>query len=289
MQDTLRFLVDHGYVVLFVFVFLEQIGAAAAGDPGAARRRRALPAWGRSCPASRSRSRPWPRFSPTASGTGSARCAAAASSTCCAASRSSPTPASASPRTRSSAGGARSLLIAKFMPGLQHHRAADGGHHRRCRCGDSSCSTGSAPCSTSGPSSSSAGSGATRSRRSPSASRCSGGRVPLVLGAALVAWMLAKFARRWLFLRQLRIARITPEELKQRMDSGETMVVVDLRHAADVRRGRASAFRARSASPSTTSSTITIAFRAIARSSSSVRDRTRRPAPGWRCGCGSEG
>jgi membrane protein DedA with SNARE-associated domain len=59
-----------------------------------------------------------------------------------------------------------------------------------------------------------------------------GGRVPYLLGAALIAWMLAKFIRRWLFLRQLRIARITPEELKRRIDSGDDVVVVDLRHAA---------------------------------------------------------
>ena len=49
-------------------------------------------------------------------------------------------------------------------------------------------------------------------------------------------WVLAKFVRRWLFLRELRIARITPEELKERMDSGEAVVVVDLRHSADVER-----------------------------------------------------
>ena len=109
-----------------------------------------------------------------------------------------------------------------------------------------------------------------------------GGRVPFVLGAALIAWVLAKFVRRWLFLRELRIARITPEELKQRMESGEAVVVVDLRHSTDSA-GRARASPARSASPSTTSRRATIASRAIARSSSSARDRTKRPAPGWRC------
>jgi membrane protein DedA with SNARE-associated domain len=60
-----------------------------------------------------------------------------------------------------------------------------------------------------------------------------GRRVPLVVGAALAAWALAKFVRRWLFLRELRIARITPEELKERMDQGDQVVVVDLRHASD--------------------------------------------------------
>jgi membrane protein DedA with SNARE-associated domain len=67
-----------------------------------------------------------------------------------------------------------------------------------------------------------------------------GGRVPIVLGAALLAWMFAKFVRRWLFLRQLRIARITPEELKRRIDTGDDVVIVDLRHAADFAEARVS-------------------------------------------------
>jgi membrane protein DedA with SNARE-associated domain len=61
-----------------------------------------------------------------------------------------------------------------------------------------------------------------------------GGRIPLFLGGALLVWVLFKFLRRWLFLRELRIARITPEELKARMDSGDQVVVVDLRHSSDV-------------------------------------------------------
>ena len=60
-----------------------------------------------------------------------------------------------------------------------------------------------------------------------------GSRVPLVLGGLLLLWLLIKYARRWLFLRQLRIARITPDELKELMDSGSPVVVVDLRHSAD--------------------------------------------------------
>ena len=34
-------------------------------------------------------------------------------------------------------------------------------------------------------------------------------------------------------MRELRIGRITPEELKQKIDSGEHMVIVDLRHSLD--------------------------------------------------------
>lgn len=54
----------------------------------------------------------------------------------------------------------------------------------------------------------------------------------LLLGglAAYVAW---KYLHRHRFLRQLRIARITPEELKQKIDAGEEIVIVDLRHSMD--------------------------------------------------------
>jgi membrane protein DedA with SNARE-associated domain len=60
-----------------------------------------------------------------------------------------------------------------------------------------------------------------------------GGRVPLVVGSALLIWVLIKLIRRQMFLRDLRISRITPEELKTRMDEGDQVVVVDLRHSSD--------------------------------------------------------
>ena len=56
----------------------------------------------------------------------------------------------------------------------------------------------------------------------------------LLLGAALAAYVLTKFWQRQRFLRVLRVARITPEELKERLDRGEEIVIVDLRHALDV-------------------------------------------------------
>jgi rhodanese-related sulfurtransferase len=40
--------------------------------------------------------------------------------------------------------------------------------------------------------------------------------------------------RRWLFLRRLRIARISPYELKRRLDAGEDVAILDLRTALDV-------------------------------------------------------
>jgi membrane protein DedA with SNARE-associated domain/rhodanese-related sulfurtransferase len=48
--------------------------------------------------------------------------------------------------------------------------------------------------------------------------------------AGYVGW---KFYNRQRFLRKLRIARITPEELKEKIDAGEDVIIVDLRHALD--------------------------------------------------------
>jgi membrane protein DedA with SNARE-associated domain len=56
----------------------------------------------------------------------------------------------------------------------------------------------------------------------------------LVVAAALVGYILLKYVRRRLFLRQLRIARITPEDLKRRLEAGEDVTVLDLRTALDV-------------------------------------------------------
>ena len=53
--------------------------------------------------------------------------------------------------------------------------------------------------------------------------------LPLILGAYL-GW---KFFRRWRFLRELRIARITPEELRARLEAGEDIEIVDVRHSLD--------------------------------------------------------
>ena len=50
---------------------------------------------------------------------------------------------------------------------------------------------------------------------------------------ALVGWLGYKYYRRQRFIRQLRIDRITPEELKRKMDAGEEVVIVDLRGSLD--------------------------------------------------------
>jgi membrane protein DedA with SNARE-associated domain/rhodanese-related sulfurtransferase len=54
-----------------------------------------------------------------------------------------------------------------------------------------------------------------------------------VFVAGIVAYLGYKFLHRQLLLRELRIARITAEELKQMMDNGHELLVVDLRGALD--------------------------------------------------------
>jgi membrane protein DedA with SNARE-associated domain len=54
----------------------------------------------------------------------------------------------------------------------------------------------------------------------------------LIFGA-LASYIANKFVARQRFLRDLRIARITVDELKGKLDSGEELVIVDLRHSMD--------------------------------------------------------
>ena len=54
-----------------------------------------------------------------------------------------------------------------------------------------------------------------------------------LLIAALGAYMAWKYVSRQRFLRRIRIARILPEELKAKLDAGESMMVVDVRHQVD--------------------------------------------------------
>ena len=58
------------------------------------------------------------------------------------------------------------------------------------------------------------------------------GLLAILLGA-LGGYILYKFVARQRFLRELRIARITVDELKEKLDSGEELVIVDLRHSLD--------------------------------------------------------
>lgn len=54
------------------------------------------------------------------------------------------------------------------------------------------------------------------------------------LGVLLAAYLAWKWLKRRSILRDLETARIEPEELKQRLDSGEPVLVVDMRHPGDI-------------------------------------------------------
>lgn len=60
-----------------------------------------------------------------------------------------------------------------------------------------------------------------------------GGSFLAILLGALALYLLAKYVHRLRFIRRLRMARISPEELKARLDAGEPIVVVDLRASPD--------------------------------------------------------
>lgn len=59
-----------------------------------------------------------------------------------------------------------------------------------------------------------------------------GGLVAILIGA-LAGYLAYKFISRRRFMRELRIARITVDELKEKLDAGENVVVVDLRHSVE--------------------------------------------------------
>ena len=60
-----------------------------------------------------------------------------------------------------------------------------------------------------------------------------GGGMGVTLAAFFALYIAYKFIGRQRFLRQLRIARITVDELKEKIDGGEQIVIVDLRHPMD--------------------------------------------------------
>jgi membrane protein DedA with SNARE-associated domain len=60
-----------------------------------------------------------------------------------------------------------------------------------------------------------------------------GGWLLVLMIGALAAYIGYKFVARQRFLRELRIARITVDELKNKIDLGEQVTIVDLRHSMD--------------------------------------------------------
>lgn len=60
-----------------------------------------------------------------------------------------------------------------------------------------------------------------------------GSWIVVLLISAFTAYILYKFVARQKFLRDLRISRISVEELKRKLDAGEPLSIVDLRHSLD--------------------------------------------------------
>jgi membrane protein DedA with SNARE-associated domain len=60
-----------------------------------------------------------------------------------------------------------------------------------------------------------------------------GSRLLVLLIGVFAAYIAYKYIARQRFLRELRIARITVDELKLKIDAGEDLVIVDLRHSMD--------------------------------------------------------
>ena len=59
--------------------------------------------------------------------------------------------------------------------------------------------------------------------------------IGMVAASALIAYLVFKYVRRHRFLRHLQKARITPMELKRRLDAGDPLVLVDLRTVLDIK------------------------------------------------------
>jgi membrane protein DedA with SNARE-associated domain len=60
-----------------------------------------------------------------------------------------------------------------------------------------------------------------------------GAWMSLVVPVLLAAYILWKYIQRRRFLHQLNVARITPEEVKKKLDAGEDILIVDLRDALE--------------------------------------------------------
>ena len=62
------------------------------------------------------------------------------------------------------------------------------------------------------------------------AARMGSGLVVLII-SVLAAWLIWKYVQRQRFLRKVAVARISAEELREKLDAGEDVLVVDVRHA----------------------------------------------------------
>jgi membrane protein DedA with SNARE-associated domain len=129
--------------------------------------------------------------------------------------------------------GARALLIAKFVPGLGATAAPLAGltrmHPLKFFAADTTGATAwSAAYLAAGY--------LFRDQLERAAEQAgrTGSFLVFVLLAALAAYLGWKYYQRRRFIRDLRVARITPEELMKMITAGDDIAVVDLRHAMEV-------------------------------------------------------
>jgi membrane protein DedA with SNARE-associated domain len=231
MHRTLEFLIKHGYAVLLAWVFAEQIGVPIPSLPvvlaaGALAGTGRLSFWGSLAliaVASMAADSIWYLL-------GRIKGIRILQLLC----KISLEPDSCVRRTEGlfAKQGARSLLLAKFVPGLNTVAPPLAGiFHMRARKFFLFDAMGSLLWGFS-----ILGVGFVFSEQIESiaeyAERLGSWLAVLVVGA-LAAYILRKWHARRKFLRDLRIARITPEELKGKLDSREQIVIVDLRHSID--------------------------------------------------------
>jgi membrane protein DedA with SNARE-associated domain len=63
-----------------------------------------------------------------------------------------------------------------------------------------------------------------------------GRRAGLVIVTLLAVYLGYKYFQRWRFIHELRVNRVTPEQVKELISSGCALTIVDLRHPAEVER-----------------------------------------------------
>jgi membrane protein DedA with SNARE-associated domain len=231
VDETIQFLVRHGYTVLFVWVLAEQLGLPipaiptllAAGALAGAGRLNVAFAVGLAVLASLLSDVAWYQI-------GRHRGAQVLRFLC----RISLEPDSCVRRTEDvfARHGARSLLIAKFVPGLNTAAPPLAGvfrmHLPRFLLFD-----GLGALSWAGMF---AGLGYLFSRELEQVASSvlrTGAWLVGAMAGMLVAYVGWKYLQRHRYLRRLRIDRIGQEELKRKLDAGENVVIVDLRHAID--------------------------------------------------------
>jgi membrane protein DedA with SNARE-associated domain len=63
-----------------------------------------------------------------------------------------------------------------------------------------------------------------------------GRRAGLVVASLIGAYLAFKYFQRWRLVRELRINRITPQALRELLESGQLVTIIDLRHPAEIER-----------------------------------------------------